>query len=99
MYYCIFRRLRKVSFNFSNRTRFRKLFSKIIQSITKQKQQTNFDFKRRIIDIEIFAIDKQNFNINKNCNSITINIKKIKNRQRKIVVNYLVVDFVYSFND
>ena len=67
--------------------------------MTKQKRQTNFDFKRRIIDIEIFAIDKQNFDINKNCNSITINIKKTENRRRKIVFDCFVVDFVYSFDD
>ena len=52
-----------------------------------------------MIDIKIFEIDKQNFDINKNCSSITINIKKTKNRRRKIVVDYFVVDFVYSFDD
>ena len=54
------------------------------------------------IDIEISDIfDKQNFDIDMNCNSMTINIrtknKKIENCRRQIVVeNRLVVhDFAY----
>ena len=54
------------------------------------------------IDIKIFDIfDKQNFDIDMNCNSMTINIctknKKIENRRCQIVVEnrFVIHNFVY----
>ena len=54
------------------------------------------------IDIEISdTFDKQNFDIDMSCNSMTINIrtknKEIENRRRQIVVEsrFVVHDFVY----
>ena len=93
----------KSDFELSNRTRFRKLFAEIDETITsqtKQQKKTAVAVFFRRVDIDISDFDKQNSEIDMKCNSKKIrNSEKIESRRRQIAESRFVVDFVYLLID